>query len=146
MQTQLVDGLFADLLQVVRFLHVYALNRIGHPPFLLRGPLTILYKKFLTLLGAIFVSYIGYHFSPLDILFFNSFSCPLLGKFNKTIPFYTAKNAKDLLQVVNFTGLLQLVNKLQQTCQFHQAPTSLLKLSLLQLVICRLVKTCWNNL
>ena len=41
--------------------------------------------------------------------------------------FYTAKNATDLLQVVNFTGLLQLVNKLQQACQFHQVVTSLLK-------------------
>jgi hypothetical protein len=29
---------------------------------------------------------------------------------------YTARNATDLLQVVNFTGLLQLVNKLQQAC------------------------------
>ena len=29
---------------------------------------------------------------------------------------YTAKNATDLLQVVKFTGLLQLVNKLQQAC------------------------------
>ena len=40
----------------------------------------------------------------------------------RTIRMYkvcTAKNAADLLQVVNFTGLLQLVNKLQQTCQFH---------------------------
>ena len=51
---------------------------------------------------------------------------------------YTAKNATDLLQVVNYTGLLQLVNKLQQTCQFHQVATSLLRSSLLQLVICRL--------
>jgi hypothetical protein len=29
---------------------------------------------------------------------------------------YTARNATDLLQVVNFTGLLQLVGKLQQAC------------------------------
>ena len=29
MRTQLVDGLFADLLQVVRFLRVYAIN-VGH--------------------------------------------------------------------------------------------------------------------
>ena len=55
---------------------------------------------------------------------------------------YTVKNATDLLQVVNFTGLFQLVNKLQQTCQFHQVATSLLKSGLLQLVICRLVTTC----
>ena len=27
------------------------------------------------------------------------------------------KTATDLLQIVNFTSLLQLVNKLQQTCQ-----------------------------
>ena len=32
---------------------------------------------------------------------------------------YTAKNTTNLLQVVNFTSLLQLVNKFQQTCQFH---------------------------
>ena len=36
--------------------------------------------------------------------------------------------------------------KLQQTCQFHQIVTSLLKSDLLQLVICRLViKTCSFN-
>ena len=58
----------------------------------------------------------------------------------------TAKNATDLLQVVNFTNLLQLVNKLQQACQFYQVATSLLKSGLLQFVICRLVTTCWNNL
>ena len=29
---------------------------------------------------------------------------------------YTAKNATDLLQVVNFTTLLQFLNKLQQAC------------------------------
>ena len=55
---------------------------------------------------------------------------------------YTAKNATDLWQVVNFTGLLQLVNKLQQACQFHQVATSLLKSGLLQHVICRLITTC----
>ena len=43
---------------------------------------------------------------------------------------YTVKKAKDLLQVVNFTGFWQLV---------HQVATSLLKSGLLQLVICRLV-------
>ena len=48
----------------------------------------------------------------------------------------------DLLQVVNFTALLQLVNKLQQACQFHQVATSLLKSGLLQFVICRLDTTC----
>ena len=49
----------------------------------------------------------------------------------------TAKNATDLLQVVE----LQLVNMLERTCQLHQVATSLQ-----QLVICRLVKTCRNNL
>ena len=39
----------------------------------------------------------------------------------KLISPYTAKNATDLLQVVNFTGLLELVNKfnfikLQEVC------------------------------
>ena len=52
------------------------------------------------------------------------------------------KNATDLLQVVNFTELLQFVNKLQQACQFHQVATTLLRLGLLQLVICRVVTTC----
>ena len=41
----------------------------------------------------------------------------------------------DLLQVVNSTGLLQLINKFQQICQFHQVATSLLESGLLQLVI-----------
>ena len=60
---------------------------------------------------------------------------------------YTAKTTQPhLLQVVNFTDLLQLVNKLQQACQFHQVVTDLLKSGLLQLVICRLVTTCLNNL
>ena len=54
------------------------------------------------------------------------------------IQIYTAKNTADLLQVDNFTGLLQLVNKLQQTCQFDQVATSLLKSGLSQLVVCRL--------
>ena len=58
------------------------------------------------------------------------------------VPQPHSKDATDLLQVVNFTGLLQLVNKLQQTCQFHQVATSLLKSGLLQLVICKLVTTC----
>ena len=44
-------------------------------------------------------------------------------------------------------SILQLVNKSQQAGQFHRVATSLLKSSLLQLVICRLVSTiCWNNL
>ena len=41
---------------------------------------------------------------------------------------------------VNFIGMLQLFNKLQQTPQFHQIATSVLKSGLLQLVICRLVQ------
>ena len=45
-------------------------------------------------------------------------------------------------RLVASTGLLQLVNKLQQACQFHQVATSLLKSGLLQIVICRLVTTC----
>ena len=47
------------------------------------------------------------------------------------------KNATDLLRVVNFNGLLQLVNKFQQACQFHQITKNLLRSGLLQLVICR---------
>ena len=49
--------------------------------------------------------------------------------------YYTQpKNARDLLQVVNFASLLQLVNMLQQIGQFHQVTTSLLFADLLQLV------------
>ena len=48
----------------------------------------------------------------------------------------------DLLQVVNFTGLLQSVKTLQHTCHFHQVAKSLLKTRSLQLVICRPVTTC----
>ena len=59
----------------------------------------------------------------------------------RTYKVCTAKNATDLLQVVNFTDLFQLVNKLQQTCQFYQVATSLLKSGLLQLVICILLTT-----
>ena len=53
-------------------------------------------------------------------------------------PVYTTKNATNLLQVVNFTVLLQLVNK-SQTCLFHQVATSLLKSSLLQLAFADLL-------
>ena len=52
----------------------------------------------------------------------------------------TAKNAPDLLQVLNFTGLLPFVNKLQETCQIHQLANKYVKSGLLQLVhlrICR---------
>ena len=40
---------------------------------------------------------------------------------------YTAKNVTHLTLVVNFTGLLHFVDKLQQTCQFYQIATNLLK-------------------
>ena len=59
------------------------------------------------------------------------------------LPFYTAKNGTDFLQVFNFTGLLQLVNNVKQTCQLHQVATSLLKSGLLPLVSCiRLQAAC----
>ena len=38
---------------------------------------------------------------------------------NFCVLMYTAKNATDLLQVVYFTCLLQLVNKLQKAIQFY---------------------------
>ena len=53
---------------------------------------------------------------------------------------YKAKNVTDLFTLL-INGLLQLVNKLQQTCQFHQVATSLLKSDLLQLVLCRQWRT-----
>ena len=57
---------------------------------------------------------------------------------------YICKNYRRVyfLQVAKFTGLVQLVNKFQQTCQFYPGATSLLKSGLLRLVICRLVTTC----
>ena len=55
---------------------------------------------------------------------------------------YNLHSQKRRRQVVNFTGLLQLVDKWQQACEFHQVTTSLLKSGLLQLVIYRLVTTC----
>ena len=50
------------------------------------------------------------------------------------------KRHKNLLQGVNFKGL-QLVNNIlpQNLSIFHQVATGLLKLGLLQLVICRFV-------
>ena len=62
---------------------------------------------------------------------------------------YTARNATDLLQVVelvNFTSLMQVVNKFQQVCWLHQDAANLWKSDLLQLDICRLSASCWNNL
>ena len=56
---------------------------------------------------------------------------------------YTAKNATGLLQVVNFTGSSQIVDKLQQACQFHQVATSLsISSSCNKFVKIRLVATC----
>ena len=40
----------------------------------------------------------------------------------------------------------KFVNKLEQACQFHQVAASLWKSDLLQLDICRLAASCWNNL
>ena len=47
-----------------------------------------------------------------------------------------AKNATDLFKVGDFTGFLQLLNKLKQACQFHQdqACCNLSFADLLQLV------------
>ena len=55
---------------------------------------------------------------------------------------YTAKNVTDLLLVVNFTGLLKLVNKLQQTCQFYLL---MLKSSVkIRIVATCHLQTCYN--
>ena len=54
----------------------------------------------------------------------------------------TAINTKDISQIVNFIGSLQLVNILQQTCHFHQVTISLLK-STSRLQTCyKLQSTC----
>ena len=59
-------------------------------------------------------------------------------KLNRKNKYTSVSPNRYYLTVDNF---LQLVNKLQQTCQFHQVPTSLLKSGLLQLIIYRLVTT-----
>ena len=51
----------------------------------------------------------------------------------------TAKNAPDLLQILNFTGLLSFVNKLQETCQIYQVATSMLNQACCNLSICGFV-------
>ncbi len=38
---------------------------------------------------------------------------------------YTAKNATDLVQVVDFTSLMHFANKLYQACWLHQIASSL---------------------
>ena len=48
---------------------------------------------------------------------------------------HTTKNATDLLQVVNFTSSLELVNKLQQTHHLHQAATNLLKSDTIDIIM-----------
>ena len=63
---------------------------------------------------------------------FQSWNIPLGKRIHLYIPCYTTKNVTALLWVVNFASLLQIVYKLQQTCQFHQvAITSVLKSGLL---------------
>ena len=54
----------------------------------------------------------------------------------------TRIHSQDLLQVVNFTGLLQIVNKLQQACQFHQVAASLFKITNLTTCNKLVVKSC----
>ena len=72
----------------------------------------------------------------------------MISSFRLICGHYTARNATptDLLQVVDFTGLLQVVNKLQQVCWILQVAASLWKSYLLQLDICRLAASCRNNL
>ena len=50
------------------------------------------------------------------------------------------------MQVVDFTGLMQFANKLCQACWFHQVASNLWTSDSLQLDICRLAATWWNNL
>ena len=54
-----------------------------------------------------------------------------------------AKNATELLQVVNFTGLLQLINKLQQTLSIFSSCKKSVKIGLV--ATCHL-QTCYNLL
>ena len=56
------------------------------------------------------------------------------------------KTGTRIVVSCHFTGFLELVNKLQQTCQCrHQVKTSLLKSGLLQLVTCRIAKTACSK-
>ena len=66
----------------------------------------------------------------------------IINKVMYSTSIYTARNATGLLQVADFTGLLQVVNRLQQVCWIHQVAASLWKSDLLQLDICRLVASC----
>ena len=70
--------------------------------------------------------------------------CWKLGTLKRTCV-YCAHSQKRHRLVVS-CQFYRLVNTLQQACQLHQVATSLLRSDLLQLVICRLVTTCWNNL
>lgn len=53
---------------------------------------------------------------------------------------YTARNATDLMQVVDFAGLMQVVNKLHQACWLQQVASSLWKSDLMQFDICSCCK------
>ena len=67
---------------------------------------------------------------------------------------YPAKNPTDLyLQVVNFSGLLERVNQLQQTYQFHRVTTSVVEIRLvnckpyhLQVTASLILTTLWLQL
>ena len=47
-----------------------------------------------------------------------------------TVYGYTARNATDVKQVVDFTSLMQIVIKLNQACWLHQVAPSLAKVRL----------------
>ena len=61
--------------------------------------------------------------------------------------FACSKAKKVLSKLVAGCQFYPLVNfiKLQQTCQFHRIEVSQLKSGSFQVVICRLVTTCWRN-
>ena len=65
--------------------------------------------------------------------FENTLFCGMLTVYTVIINVYTAGNATDLLQVVDFTGLLQVVNKLQHVCE-NQTCCNLIFADLLQVV------------
>ena len=70
---------------------------------------------------------------------------PKVANYILSCKIYTAKNAINLLQIVDFTCLLQVVHQLQQVCWIHQVAASLWKSDLLPLDICRLAASCWKR-
>ena len=66
------------------------------------------------------------------------------GLFGLQLCGYTARNATDLLQVVDFTGLMQVVNKLQQVCENQTSVVTTWYLQTCCKLLKQLQQTCWQ--